>query len=100
MDSPFSWNLPLIIGVDLAKLHSAVKLWGFGAGKGVHGMVAGQGGLVKDGGVAADETPLVVFNNFAGIILNWLTNVEDLHNKIVIKTVMGCNWRMICQIAK
>jgi len=64
--------------VDFAKLHSSVKLWGVCAGEGVLGIVACQGSLVEDGGVATNETPLVVFNDLANVVLNWAADMENL----------------------
>ena len=41
-------------------------------------MVAGQSGLIKDGLVSADETPVSSLNDGTSIIFNWQANVEDL----------------------
>jgi len=64
--------------VDFSKFDGAIKLFGFRAWEGILSMVTCQGRLVKDGGIATNETPLVVFDNFAGVIFHWLTHMEDL----------------------
>ena len=43
-------------------------------------VIACQGGLVEDGGVAADEAPLVVLNHVAGVILDRTANMKHLQS--------------------
>jgi len=50
-------------------------------------MVAGEGGLVKDGLVAADEAPVSSLNNGSSIVLNGQADVEDLAVVVNISVV-------------
>ena len=63
---------------DDTELNGAVEGGGLRAGKGVLLVVAGEGGLVEDGAVAADKAPLGGLDHRAGIILNGEADVEDL----------------------
>ena len=63
---------------DDTELNGAVEGGGLRAGKGVLLVVAGEGGLVEDGAVAADEAPLGGLDHRAGIILEGQADVEDL----------------------
>ena len=50
-------------------------------------MIAGEGGLVKDGLVATDEAPVSGLNDSTSIILNGQTDVEDLAVVVNISVV-------------
>ena len=65
-------------GLDLSELDSAVKGGSLFAGESVGLMVAGQSGLVEDGSVAADETPVSGLDDLSGVILNGQADVEHL----------------------
>lgn len=64
--------------VDFAELYSPVELGCVGAGERVLRVVAGQRGLVKHGGVSADETPLVVLDHVAQVVFDGAANVKHL----------------------
>ena len=66
------------LSLDLAELDSAVKGGGLFAGEGIGLVVAGQGSLIEDGSVSADEAPVGGFDNLTSIILNGQADVEDL----------------------
>ena len=64
--------------VHLSELDGAVQRLGVGAGDGVGLVVAGEGLLVEDGGVAAGERPLRVVHDRAHVVLDRKADVEDL----------------------
>ncbi len=66
------------LGINLAKLNCAVESWGLFAGEGVSFVVAGKGGLVEDGAVAADEAPVGRLDHLSSVILQGKADVEDL----------------------
>ena len=66
------------LAVNLSKFNSSIESWCIRAREGISFMVASEGGLVKDGLVAADEAPMSSLNDCTGIILNGQADVEDL----------------------
>ena len=64
--------------LNLSELDSAVERCSLLAGEGVGRVVAGEGLLVKDGAVAADEGPLGGLDDGAEVVLNRQADVEDL----------------------
>ena len=67
-----------VVVVDPAELDGAVQRLGLLAGEGVGRVVAGEGLLVEDGLVAADEGPLRVVDDVAAGVLERQADVEDL----------------------
>jgi len=68
----------LLLVVDLAELDGAVIAGSLLAGQSVGGVVAGQGGLVEDGGVAADEGPVGGVDASAEVVQDGQADVEHL----------------------
>ena len=64
--------------VDLSELDGAIEGRGVLAGESIGLVVAGQGGLIEDGSIAADEAPVSGFDNLTGVVLNRQADVEDL----------------------
>ena len=76
--------LSLVVG-DLAVLDGVVEGLRLVAGDGVLLVVAGEGLLVEDGAVAADERPVGGLDDGAEIVLNGQADVEDLQREQRIK---------------
>jgi hypothetical protein len=66
------------LGLNFAKLNSTIERGSIRTREGIGLMVAGESGLIKDGLVAADETPVSSLNDSASIVLNGQADVEDL----------------------
>ncbi len=75
----FAWSLSFLLPLrDPSVLDSVVERLGLVAGDGVLFVVASQGLLVEDGGVAADEGPVGSFDDGAEVVLDGKADVEHL----------------------
>jgi len=77
----------VILGINLAKLNSTVKGGCFLTRESISLVIAGEGGLIKDGSVAADEAPVSSLHYLSSIILQWQADVEDLAGIVDISIV-------------
>ena len=66
------------LSIDLSELDGAVEGGGVLAREGIGLVVAGEGGLVEDGSVAADEAPVGGLDHLTGVVLDGQADVEDL----------------------
>ena len=72
----------LVILSDLSKLHGSIEAGALFAGKGVLGVVAGEGRLVKHGALATNKAVLVHAVHLPVIVVHGVTDVENLKQKI------------------